>query len=740
MKRKFNCLILAFCMITVMLPSPALAAGGDGTEERPFLISSLAELEAFRDAVNNGTDTGDGKYFKLTADIDLSVKYNEATGESWERIGTGEDEHYDENTDEITYGDTFQGTFDGGGHTIRGLYVNKAGSGDQYGFDEGALFGMVHGGTIQNLNVQGYVSVAATNGSAAGIAVAVQNGSILNCFFDGVVECPNYAAAGIVSQCADSIISDCKTSGKITGQHMVAGIVGTDAGSGGTITNCVNESQIIATFPAGGIAGFHSGTIMNCTNRGSVTGRTYVWQYEDETGTLVSHETTSSAIGGIVGMTSVHSVLNNCRNTGAVAGNTETGGICGRVDKWDQESEDRASVTNSLNTGKVTCTFEEEGDYSIGSIAGTIVSRIWDHDADMDFPGTVAADVENCYYLTGTAEVGVGAWGNPTDATIPKTAGDLVSGEVAYLLQEGNGGNTAATVWGQKLIADDTPVLTDNGEKAVYKLTFMADGAEYAVKYANSRGPATLPADPAKSGYTFGGWYKEEACTNEWNFTTNTVSADRILYAKWTKKNPMPTPGTPTPTPMPGPDEPVITVDQFVDVKSNAWYYRAVKYAVDHGLFYGTSENIFTPNGDMTRGMLATVLYRLAKEPGTAAEDLFGDVADGKYYSEAIAWAAENSIVVGYGNGKFGPDDPITREQLAVMLWRYAGSPAASGTLDSFTDGGKASPYARNALRWAVGQGIFTGRSGGILEPKGRATRAEVAAVLMRYCQFPRSN
>ncbi len=181
------------------------------------------------------------------------------------------------------------------------------------------------------------------------------------------------------------------------------------------------------------------------------------------------------------------------------------------------------------------------------------------------------------------------------------------------------------------------------------------------------------------------------------------------------------------------PDEPVITVEQFADVKPDAWYYGAVKYAVDNGLFYGTSDTTFSPNGNMTRGMLATVLYRLAKEPATTVEDLFDDVADGRYYSEAIAWAAGNEIVAGYGNNRFGPEDFITREQLAAILWRYAGSPESAGSLAEFTDGGKTAKYAVPALRWAVEQKIVSGRGNGILDPTGKATRAEVAAMLLRY-------
>ncbi len=721
---------LAFALMLTLVPISALAAGGNGTEEHPYLISSLTELEAFRDSVNSG-NTGAGEYFKLTSDIDMSAKYNETTGLSWEMIGA---RTYDPQ-DEFQWTDhPFKGTFDGAGHTIRGLYINKTGPGNEYyGFDAGALFEIVEGGTIQNLNVKGSVSVAAESGEAAGIAVCVRDGAIVSCTFDGTVECPNYLAAGIAAECENSLIADCKASGRITGMHLTAGIAGTGIGTGGTITNCVNESEIIATSPAGGIAGAFEGKIEGCVNRGSVTGRTYVWRYEDENGPVENRET-SFAIGGIAGMSSNSGTVENCLNTGAVSGNTEVGGILGRTISYSYEGQEYfTSMKNCLNTGRVTSTNEADGEHYLGLVIGTVVSEAWGDDIQ---PGT--ADVVNCYYLARTAEKGIAVCNDGVDTTTAKTAGELASGEVAYLLQEGNGGNTSATVWGQKLADDEVPVLTDNTEKAVYQLTFMADDAEYAMKYANPSGPATLPDNPTKSGYTFGGWCKEDACTNVWDFGADPVTEDMTLYAKWTKNDPKPTP-TPTPAPVPspapGPDGPVITVEQFADVKPDAWYYGAVKYAVDSGLFYGTSDITFSPDGNMTRGMLATVLYRLAKEPEAISGDLFNDVADGKYYTEAIAWAAENKIVSGYGNNRFGPEDSITREQLATILWRYAGSPESTGGLDEFTDRSKTAKYAVPALQWAVEQKIVSGKGNGILDPTGKATRAEVATMLMRYCE-----
>lgn len=179
---------------------------------------------------------------------------------------------------------------------------------------------------------------------------------------------------------------------------------------------------------------------------------------------------------------------------------------------------------------------------------------------------------------------------------------------------------------------------------------------------------------------------------------------------------------------------PTVTVEQFTDIAPGAWYYDAVKYAVDHSLFYGTSDTTFSPNSTMTRGMLATVLYRMESEPESDPAD-FLDVGSGKYYSEAVAWAAANGIVEGYGNGNFGPEDAITREQLAAILYRYSGSPASDGTLTGFADSDAANGYALDALRWAVEQGIIKGKGNGILDPGGRATRAEVAAMLQRFCK-----
>lgn len=174
----------------------------------------------------------------------------------------------------------------------------------------------------------------------------------------------------------------------------------------------------------------------------------------------------------------------------------------------------------------------------------------------------------------------------------------------------------------------------------------------------------------------------------------------------------------------------------FVDVADSAWYKSAVDFASGHELFNGVSDMQFGPDMSMTRAMLATVLYRLEGEPAAAAANPFTDVEPNAWYTDAVIWANENQIVEGYGNGLFGTGDNVTREQLATILYRYMRylglDVSAAGGLNAFPDGGQASAWALEGTQWAVGSGIITGKDGGVLDPGGTATRAEVATMLMR--------
>ena len=170
----------------------------------------------------------------------------------------------------------------------------------------------------------------------------------------------------------------------------------------------------------------------------------------------------------------------------------------------------------------------------------------------------------------------------------------------------------------------------------------------------------------------------------------------------------------------------------FSDVPANAWYAEAVEYVRDNGLMSGTSSTTFSPNGTMTRAMLATTLYREAGSPSVSGTDAFTDTQDGAWYGDAVLWASQEGVVSGYGNGLFGTNDPVSREQIATILWRYAGSPSADRGQD-FSDEGAISAYAADAVDWARANGIVNGMEGNRFAPQGNATRAQVATILRNY-------
>ncbi len=172
----------------------------------------------------------------------------------------------------------------------------------------------------------------------------------------------------------------------------------------------------------------------------------------------------------------------------------------------------------------------------------------------------------------------------------------------------------------------------------------------------------------------------------------------------------------------------------FTDLGSvGTWYHEAVDYVLRSSLMGGYGNGTFGPSNNLSRAQFAQILFNMEGRPVVNYLLQYGDVAEGAWYTEAIRWAASQGIIGGYSGGVFGPNDSITREQLAVMLWRYAGSPAATDKELRFTDADKAGGYALEALRWAVENSVMSGRGGGILDPKGLVTRAQAAQMLMNF-------
>ena len=391
---------------------------------------------------------------------------------------------------------------------------------------------------------------------------------------------------------------------------------------------------------------------------------------------------------------------------------------------------------------------------------------------------------------------------NP-DGTIPLPGGTVVTPAGKDPITVPDGGGT---------VNPGTGEVTSN----VHTVTFDSQGGSTVNSIKVTHGKtAAKPGNPTRSGYAFGGWYKESGCTNAWNFDADTVTGDMTLYAKWTQNSgggggggwynppsvatyPITTPATfphgkltispvrasrnttvtITVTPEDGyrlgvlnvtsggkslpltekgggkytftmpagtvkveavfvpaetPEMPWI--NPFADVREGAWYYDAVRFVSENGLMDGYGSGQFGVTDNLSRAQLAQILFNKEGRPVVNYLLQYEDVTTGTWYTEAVRWATSQGIAGGYGNGNFGPNDPITREQLAVMLWRYAGSPAATNNELHFNDTDVINGFALEALHWAVENGIINGYSDGRLSPQGRATRAQVAQMLKNFLE-----
>ena len=225
---------------------------------------------------------------------------------------------------------------------------------------------------------------------------------------------------------------------------------------------------------------------------------------------------------------------------------------------------------------------------------------------------------------------------------------------------------------------------------------------------------------PTWRGHTFIGWYSERSLMNKVSGVY--LTKDMTVYAGWRVD-----------------ENPNTGANPFTDVSEKDWFYGDVMFVYENGLMLGTSKTLFSPYGTATRGMMATILWRMEGSPAPKGKNSFTDVEAGKWYADAITWTAENSIFAGYGKDKFGPDDPITREQLAAIFYRYTDYKGydltVKGNLDKFKDADKITDYAKTAMQWAVGSGLVKGKSGNLLDPQGTATRAEIAAMLHRFIE-----
>lgn len=281
------------------------------------------------------------------------------------------------------------------------------------------------------------------------------------------------------------------------------------------------------------------------------------------------------------------------------------------------------------------------------------------------------------------------------------------------------------------------PVIRANGVPVALDGVTMASSTPSVLAVVNgqllglSAGTATLTLTGLTLPVTTGGSTYDRVRFTAPLSVAVTVQPLVVLPGTGSSTTPNPDPQSGTePAPLP-----------FADVAETAWYYDAVSYVAEQGLMTGVSDASFDPTGTLTRSMVTQILYNREGRPALSGETAtaFADVPTTSWYAACVQWAWEQELVAGFDDDTFGPGDAVTREQLAVILYRYAlrtglaaGSEGAS--LDRFTDGGDASSWARQALGWAVEQGILSGRPNGTLDPQGTASRAEAAAMFQRLC------
>ena len=523
-------LIFAFALLLggFVGVQPALAWNPDSDD---YVISTVEELEHFRNAVNDGEDFS-GKTITLENNIDLSEKYGADKGVngaavSWTPIGNGV----------MNNAKPFNGTFNGGDYTISGLYIYS----DALNGIEG-LFGTLGGsGTVKNLTVSGEV----TAGDWVGGVVGYNEGTVENCHNEVAITVtenvrPGAWAGGIVGENRGTV-QDYSNNGKVaatTDLMMGAGVGDVVGDNSGTIENCCNNDTVTVTAKTtfyltsgtGGIVGYnYYGTVYKCRNEAAVKA-----------------EGDDANVGGVVGGNNIQKYsINSCINKGSVAAKGDRADVGGVV------GSSEARVENCINDGAVHVEGTSSnaggvvGYNDTGGGARNCISKgnvtIEGDDANVGgVAGENEAFVVNCYYLEvdGLSGIGydIGYDEGYKNEAIAKTKEEFATGEIAWLLQNAL---NAERVWGQNLGTDLYPALCafDQNAPAVYRVDFdYGKVSEETTVPVYTNGAVKAPPDPEeRTGYTFGGWYNNSACEgSQWDYENNVVEKDTTLYAKWT--------------------------------------------------------------------------------------------------------------------------------------------------------------------------------------------------------------
>ena len=698
---------------------------GSGTENAPYLISSVDTLLAFAQSVNDGENYS-GKYVALGGNLDLS-------GKTWVPIGKSD------------HGKTtgFAGVFDGQGYTVSHVSCGSGSAATKYEAD--GFFGVVSG-TVRNLNVQ------------------------IDKFYNDYDAAKDYTYAG-----------------GLVGLLERHGVIDHCSVTGGSQAFSINSSTKAAI---GGLVGsMQSGSMV--ANSWSDLGLNY--------GTLSMSEADVS-MGGICGKQAQNSLIANSASFGSVpgfiyAGTIRVGGLVGYTGGAIYNCY--TDSTTKLNVFGVTAGTAVP---SIGHLIGgaengaALYQCYYDKNADQfgntDFAGDPSEGKTEQRQAVGRDSDSA----NFPDTTFvtAKTANDFVSADFAKLMNDNlkNATKTAATDYfrSNNLLTDpiasmedklkdnflswkltDSRVLFGDKATALVEIESVALLPQQSVAYGTAKDALNLPktvevtlSDNTKKtlgvtwscdkydGNTAGDYTFEGTLSLTAGISNPKAKKAYVVVKVQPKQDGGNTGGGGSGGGGGGSSgggsssggsgntgNNGSSSTPFLDIRTH-WAKSAIESAVAKGLFAGTSPTTFHPDQAMNRAMLVTVLYRMEKEPAAEGRGKsFVDVSAGAYYAKAVAWASDKGIVAGYSETQFGPEDTITREQLAVILNRYATykgyNTSKTADLAAFQDADQISEWARVPVQWANVMKLLNGRTSTTLAPKGSATRAEVAKSLVTF-------
>lgn len=734
---------------------------GSGTVNDPYKITNADELAGLAQEVNSGTSYG-GIYFLQTAEIDLN-------DDPWTPIG----KITNGSGDPLTgfSGKSFRGNFDGNGLTISGLNINSFD-----GYSTG-LFGFIgSGATIENVNVAGNIIFSSDPLQAEGGIGCVVGVSL---------------PGSVIDHCSANVNINVSIN-YASGFANLGGIVGR---SGGIVRNCFidgvtfSASDTSPQLRMGGIAGRNDNTLENCyaTNitLTATGGGTYV-----DLGSIVGIQvgivdncfaagnsasgTPSSSVrnGILVGRS--FSALKNSYFDGATApvGSTENHGSSTNVISFAgigilATPSSVGNTTSLLDTLNAWVETKESADYyswvqDSGSLPkhATAVGLIKVSPAALNFGSlTVSTSATKSITVTNTATSKNITYATPAGYSIEKAAGwsDVTGGTLNVTFMPTAVSSYPGIINFSNTIMTKSALLSGSGVSAPpnnnpgggssSSSTVNASISSKSESYDPETGD-TISVTLTKGNHSLIAVLCDgKALTAGKDYTVNdskyafTESFLNSLSSGEHKIMFDMSAGT----------DPVLTLtiadstqgwhNPFTDVKPSDWYYDDVEYVLTNGLFNGTSQTTFSPGLPMNRGMIIAVLWRMDNEPKAKSTHLFSDIKSNAYFYDAAMWGAENELIKGYSDDIYGPSDNLTREQVAALLWRYAkykGYDVSSGentNILSYDDFADISEYAIAAMQWACGEELIKGTSDGHLNPKGNATRAEVAAILHRFIE-----